>query len=266
MPLEVFVVDAFTDRPFRGNPAGVCIVSSPLEESLMQEIALEMNHAETAFLSETAPGQYHLRWFTPAKEVPLCGHATLASAHVLFEQRLVPDGTVVFDTLSGELTATKQGPKIVMDFPSEFLEPEPNMTAFKQALGVPLVYVGKNRMFWLAELRDEASVRTFIPNQGAIADLGLEGIIITAKSDSGADDFVSRLFAPNVGIPEDPVTGSAHCILAPYWASKLGKTEMVGYQASKRGGYVALEFLGARVLLKGNAVTTLVAQLQVNPR
>lgn len=262
MRLPIYVVDAFTDTVFRGNPAGVCPIEAPIADDLMQRIALEMNHAETAFPLRLEQGVYDLRWFTPATEVPMCGHATLASAHVLWSTGK-EQGQIVFRTLSGDLTATQEGNRIVLDFPALFTEPQVDVSSFEKALGTKVRFAGHHPMFWLVELESEAAVRDLIPDFAAIGGLGTEGVIVTAKSESEADDFVSRLFAPNVGIPEDPVTGSAHCLLAAYWSKKLGKTEMVGYQASKRGGYVGVEFLGARVLLKGQAVTSLVGELSL---
>jgi PhzF family phenazine biosynthesis protein len=256
----IFVVDAFTDTPFRGNPAGVCPLEVAISATVMQQIAMEVNHAETAFPLKVGEGRYNLRWFTPTQEVPMCGHATLASAHILWSTGK-ETGKIVFETQSGELTADREHDDIVLDFPSLFAEPAANVKPFEKALGVKPLFVGKQEMFWLVELESEEAVRSFQPDLAAIGSLGSEGVLITAKSDSEADDFVSRLFAPNVGIPEDPVTGSAHCILAPYWAKKLGKEELVGYQASKRGGYVKVEFLGARVLLKGRAVTVIAGSL-----
>ncbi|HJP83062.1 MAG TPA: PhzF family phenazine biosynthesis protein [Fimbriimonadaceae bacterium] len=263
MSLPIFVVDAFSDTPFRGNPAGVCVTDNPIDEALMQSFAMEMNHAETAFLHPVGPQTYGLRWFTPAQEVPLCGHATLASAHILFTEMGLSD-KVTFNTASGPLTAIQRGEKIELDFPTEFVTQAQSTLQCSEALGEPVQYLGDNRMFWLAELASEQAVRNCSPNLDLVKQLGKEGVIVTAKSDSEADDFVSRLFAPNVGIDEDPVTGSAHCLLAPYWATKLGKEQMIGYQASKRGGYVEIEYLGARVLLRGNAVTVLRGTLNLN--
>lgn len=262
MPQSIYVVDAFTDRPFCGNPAGVCILDAPMQDDLRQQIAMEMNHAETAFLTNLGDGNYDLRWFTPTTEVKMCGHATLASAHVLWTTRR-ESGSLRFQTKSGEMRAERDDNLIVLDFPAEFTKPVADRSPFEKALGLRTTYVGDNWMYWLIELESEQAVRSLKPNFEAIAKLGREAVLVTAKSDSEADDFVSRFFGPNVGIPEDPVTGSAHCLLAPYWSQKLGKTEMVGYQASKRGGFVRVEFLGARVLLKGYAVTVLTGNLEL---
>lgn len=261
MPQPIYVVDAFTDRPFQGNPAGVCILEAPIADDLMQKVAMEMNHAETAFLTKLGEGNYNLRWFTPATEVKMCGHATLASAHILWTTNQ-ETGTIRFQTLSGELKAEGERDLIVLDFPAEFTEPVSNTQPFTSALQSNVVHVADNHMYWLVELETEATVRNFSPDFSAVANLGKNGLIITAKSESDADDFVSRFFGPQLGIPEDPVTGSAHCLLAPYWANKLGKTELVGYQASARGGFVRVEFLGSRVLLKGNAITVLRGEIE----
>ncbi|MBC8064641.1 MAG: PhzF family phenazine biosynthesis protein [Chlorobia bacterium] len=263
MHQSIYVVDAFTDQPFRGNPAGVCVLEYPISDEIRQQIAMEMNHAETAFLTKLGEGNYELLWFTPMKEVKMCGHATLASAHVLWSTEQA-QGEIRFQTKSGELKATKQGELIVLDFPAELTEPVLDVKPFETALGKKLNYVGDNWMYWMVELESEVDVRSFQPDLMAIAGLGREAVLITAKSESNIQDFVSRLFGPNVGIPEDPVTGSAHCLLAPYWSKRLGKTEMVGYQASERGGFVRVEFLGARVLLKGYAVTTLEGTLYLD--
>ncbi len=260
MNLNIYVVDAFAERPFEGNPAGVCVVTSDLDVDLMQKIALEMNHAETAFLVETEPNIYKLRWFTPTQEVPLCGHATLASAHVLWSTGRAK-GTLTFRTLSGELNAEQADGKIVLDFPSDDPTAIADVQPFETTLGVSVVQAGESKLFWIAELESEAAVRQLEPSMDRIASLGKVGIIVTAKSQSDQQDFVSRMFAPSVGVPEDPVTGSAHCVLAPYWSQKLGELSLIGYQASPRGGFVGVEVNGHRVLLKGTAVTTLAGEL-----
>jgi len=262
MELKAYVVDAFTETPFRGNPAGVCIAPEPLSEELMQSIAAELNHAETAFITQTAGSSFNLRWFTPVLEVDLCGHATLAASHIIWESGLAAGG-IVFETASGTLKAESKQSMIEMDFPAEFETKHSRTASFETALGAPIRYLGKNRMFWLAELESETSLRSLNPDMALLSKLGLGGVIVTARSDTPADDFVSRVFAPSLGIPEDPVTGSAHCLLATYWSPRIGKTEMTGYQASKRGGFVRVELLGARVLLKGRALTTLSGTLHV---
>jgi PhzF family phenazine biosynthesis protein len=262
MSWTIYQVDAFADRPFSGNPAGVCILDRAAPETWMQAVAGEMNVAETAYLVRRDDGAFDLRWFTPTVEVDLCGHATLASAHVLWDEGILPtDQRARFHTKSGVLTAWRDDGAIRMDFPNESVtraEPPPTMT---EALGVPLTFAGKNRMDWLVEVADEGVVRAVRPELRGLAKLGGRGVIVTARSSSPGRDFVSRFFAPAAGVDEDPVTGSAHCALAPYWAGKLGKNALTGYQASPRGGTVLCTVDGDRVVLGGHAVTVLRAQL-----
>jgi PhzF family phenazine biosynthesis protein len=261
MSQTIYQVDAFTDRPFAGNPAGVCILPAPAGESWMQAVASEMNLSETAFLVRQTDG-YQLRWFTPAVEVELCGHATLASAHILFETGLLKPGEQArFHTLSGLLTAARAGSWIEMDFPATPEQPASAPDDLAEALGVKARYVGKSLFDYLVEVDDEATVRGLTPDIGRLGQVAARGVIVTARSASPEYDFVSRFFAPAAGVPEDPVTGSAHCCLAPFWAARLGKTEMVGFQASRRGGVVRVRLAGERVLLGGQAVTVLVGQL-----
>jgi PhzF family phenazine biosynthesis protein len=258
----IYQVDAFADRPFSGNPAGVCVLERAAPEKWMQAVAAEMNVAETAFLVRRDDGSYDLRWFTPTVEVDLCGHATLASAHVLWDERILPTAERArFHTKSGELTAWREGDAIRMDFPSEPVVASEAPAALTEALNMPLSFAGKNRMDWLVEVADEAAVRAVRPELRALATLGLRGVIVTARSATAERDFVSRFFAPAAGVDEDPVTGSAHCALAPYWAGKLGKDALTGYQASPRGGTVLCTYKGDRVHLGGHAVTVLRATL-----
>ena len=258
MSWVIHQVDAFADRPFGGNPAGVCILERPAPDKWMQAVAAEMNVAETAFLVRRDDGAFDLRWFTPTVEVDLCGHATLASAHVLWSERVVPaDERARFHTKSGPLSAWRDGDIIRMDFPAEPVAAGEPPAALAVALGVPLSFTGKNRMDWLVEVADETTVRAVRPYLRALVALGARGAIVTARSSSLPPDFVSRFFAPAAGVDEDPVTGSAHCALAPYWAAKLGKSELVGYQASARGGTVWCTIAGDRVVLGGRAVTVL---------
>jgi len=258
----VYQVDAFTDRPFSGNPAGVCILERAATEPWMQSVAAEMNAAETAFLVRREDGAYDLRWFTPTVEVDLCGHATLASAHVLWDERILPfNERARFHTRSGELTAWRDAETIRMDFPNEPVVSSAAPTALTAALGVPLFFAGKNRMDWLVEVADEATVNAVRPDLRTLATLGVRGVIVTARSATAERDFVSRFFAPAAGVDEDPVTGSAHCALAPYWAGRLGKAALTGYQASARGGTVWCALEGDRVVLGGRAVTVLRAKL-----
>jgi PhzF family phenazine biosynthesis protein len=258
MKLQITTVDAFTSEPFRGNPAAVCVLDGPLEESVMQNIAMEMNLSETAFLHPEETG-WRLRWFTPEAEVQLCGHATLASAHTLWERGLAgPDETLTFHTLSGPLTCSKrEDGKIRMDFPARKTEVEAVPTEFFAALGVTPVFVGVSECNYLVEVENEDTLRALVPDLRLLASLPLWGTIVTSRSNSPDYDFVSRFFAPAKGVGEDPVTGSAHCSLAPYWSVKLGKIQMTGFQASKRGGVVGVEFNGERVVLLGEAVTVL---------
>ena len=261
MGQAVIVVDAFADRPFTGNPAAVCVLAAAADESWMQLVAREMSLSETAFLHAERDG-FRLRWFTPTVEVDLCGHATLASAHVLWESgRLQPDAEARFLTRSGLLTARRRGELIVMDFPIKRDEPcEPPPGLF-EAVGRSAKYVGKNVFDYVLELESEAAVRTLAPDLARIAALPVRGVIVTSRSDDPRFDFVSRFFAPRAGVPEDPVTGSAHCCLAPYWSRRLGKDALVGHQISARGGVVHVEVHGERVALAGRAVTMLRGEL-----
>lgn len=254
-------IDAFTGVPFKGNPAGVCILDKPADETWMQSVAAEMNVAETAFLWPLDNG-FSLRWFTPATEVDLCGHATLASAHALWESGTLPVGQqATFATRSGTLTAERDNEWIVLDFPLEAPQESLETGEIGAAIGAEVKTVCRNRFDFLAEVNDEETVRRIAPDFRAIASLGCRGLIVTARSDDGDYDFVSRFFGPGVGIDEDPVTGSAHCFLGPYWAAQLGRDSMTGYQASARGGVVSVELHGDRVKLKGRAVTVLDGEL-----
>src|SRR5512133_354759 len=247
MSQTIYQVDAFTDQPFAGNPAAVCILPQPVSEAWMQAVAREMNLSETAFLLQQPDG-FSLRWFTPAVEVELCGHATLASAHVLFETgRLRAGEQARFHTLSGLLTAARDGAWLEMDFPATPEAPAEAPTDLTAALGVTPRYVGKNVFDYLVEVADEETVRNLAPDFGRLARVSMRGVIVTARAASPEYDFVSRWFGPAAGVAEDPVTGSAHCCLAPYWAARLGKTEMVGFQASPRGGVVRVRLVGERV-------------------
>lgn len=261
MGLEIFQVDAFTDRPFTGNPAAVCVLPQARDEKWMQNVALEMNLSETAFLVKQADG-FDLRWFTPTVEVDLCGHATLASAHVLWEKGyLKPDEQARFHTRSGLLLAVRKDGWIELDFP---LEPEEQTDApagLTESLGVTPKYVGKTRFDYLVEVESEETIRQLKPDMRKLATLPVRGVMVTSASSSKDYDFVSRFFAPGAGIDEDPVTGSAHCCLGPFWGSRLGKTEVTGYQASVRGGFVRVRMNRDRVVLRGKAVTVLRGEL-----
>ncbi|RYG48996.1 PhzF family phenazine biosynthesis protein [bacterium] len=253
---SIFLVDAFARGPFTGNPAGVVPLEAWPEDTWMQNVALEMNQAETAFFVPEGDG-FRLRWFTPTVEVDLCGHATLATAHVLMTER-DHEGEIVFQTRSGPLTCRREKDLITMDFPSEAPWPEPLPTAIP---GLSPVWTGRNRMDWFVEVGSVAEVVGFAPSFSAIAVLGLRGLIVTAAGD-GDQDFTSRCFFPQSGVDEDPVTGSAHCALAPYWQERLGRDALVGFQASKRGGIVRCGVSGGRVLLQGKAFTTMQGNLR----
>ena len=265
MRQTIYQVDAFTERPFAGNPAGVCILPDPRADAWMQAVAAEMNLSETAFLVRRPDGAFNLRWFTPAVEVALCGHATLAGAHVLWETgALQPDEPARFHTRSGLLTAARRNGWLELDFPATPAPPAEPPSGLGAALGVVPRYVGINVFDYLVEVESEAIVRSLRPDFTALGRLPVRGVIVTAAAASPEFDFVSRFFAPAVGVNEDPVTGSAHCCLAPFWAGRLGKTAMIAYQASARGGVVRVRLAspGAdRVLLGGQAVTVLVGEL-----
>jgi len=258
----LFQVDAFTNQPFAGNPAAVCILRQPENAAWMQAVASEMNLSETAFLvPQKDATSFNLRWFTPVTEVDMCGHATLASAHILWETGMVPaERPVRFYTKSGLLVCRSKGnwpePKwIAMDFPATPEKPISIPEGLQQALDVSPKYLGASQFDYLVELDSEETVRNLQPNFTLLKAFSVRGVIVTARSSVPEFDFVSRFFAPAVGIDEDPVTGSAHCCLAPFWGHRLEKVTMKAYQASKRGGVVMLELLTKRVLISGQAVT-----------
>jgi PhzF family phenazine biosynthesis protein len=263
--VPILQVDAFTAVPFAGNPAAVCLLPGPGQASWMQSVAREMNLSETAFLEVQADG-YNLRWFTPAVEVDLCGHATLASAHVLFELGYVPpEGEARFHTRSGLLTATQSEGWIALNFPAEPAVPVATPAELARALGVEPVFVGRSRIDYLVEVASEGVVRALRPDFALLAQLP-RGVIVTSRADVSVEyDFVSRFFAPAVGVNEDPVTGSAHCTLGPYWGARLGKGRLSAYQASARGGVVRVGLKGERVTLGGQAVTVLRGELRTRP-
>jgi len=250
-------VDAFTDRPFTGNPAAVVLLDEAAPDEWMAAVAREMNVSDTAFvIRETSSNaDFRLRWFTPASEVDLCGHATLASAHCLFEDGVL--GPIRFATRSGVLTVSHQSDgSLAMDFPAWPPIEIDARNAAAEALGAPVQWTGRAAFFLLALLADERSVRGLRPDLSAVARLDEPSVIVTAAADPGQDhDFVSRVFAPREGIPEDPVTGSSHTVLAPYWAERFGRTSLVGLQASSRSGVVRVELNGDRVTITGRAVT-----------
>jgi PhzF family phenazine biosynthesis protein len=261
MGVPIFQVDAFTDRQFAGNPAAVCILPEPRDEAWMQSVAREMNLSETAFLQRQEDG-YSLRWFTPVVEVDLCGHATLASAHVLHETELLPlEEQARFHTRSGLLTATHTEYGIELDFPATPDKPASANPSLNDALGIIPEYIGMSEFDYLVEVDSEKTVRNLKPDFGLLKRLSTRGIMVTSSADSPEYDFVSRFFAPRAGIDEDPVTGSAHCCLGPFWSKRLGKNEFKAYQASERGGIVRVHVIGERVRLGGKSVTILKGEL-----
>lgn len=264
MALPLYLVDAFSARPFAGNPAGVCLLAEPIPDAVMQDVAMEMQQAETAFLLPEGDG-WRLRWFTPEVEENLCGHATLASAHVLFETGLLAgDATACFQTKSGLLTAVREAESIVLDFPATPAEPFGVLEAARKALAISPRFSGKTRFDLFFEVATEAEVRALRPDFAALAEVPYRGVIVTARADAGRGfDFVSRFFAPGCGVPEDPVTGSAHCALGPYWQGKVGRADLVGYQASPRGGVVRVSCRGERVRLAGTAVTVVRGEIDL---
>ena len=261
MTLPLFIVDAFTDRPFSGNPAGVVLLPGPADPGWMQSVAAELRHSETAFLY-AGDGAWTLRWFTPAAEVRLCGHATLAAAHVLWSAGQANAAAAVeFDTASGRLTARRHHEFVELDFPAQPATAAPAPPGLLESVGVEPTAVASNGTDWLLELADEPSVLAVTPDFGRLAEVDARGVMITAASQRSGVDFVSRWFGPAVGVDEDPVTGSAHCALGPWWAVRLGRDELVGYQASPRGGTVRVRVAGERVRLAGSAVTVVAGQL-----
>jgi PhzF family phenazine biosynthesis protein len=258
--LRIYTIDAFTGEPFRGNPAAVCILDKVRTAEWMQRVAAEMNLSETAFLLRRDDG-FALRWFTPAVEVDLCGHATLASAHVLWLEG-EPSAVLLFHTKSGLLSAARDGDWINLDFPAkreERADPPPELLS---SLGIKdPVYVGRNAFDYIVEVDSEETLRALAPDHRTLRQIKVRGVIVTCRPSDGEYDFISRFFAPGSGVDEDPVTGSSHCCLAPYWASRLGKNEMLAYQASARGGVVRVRVDGDRVMLGGRAYTVLRGEL-----
>jgi PhzF family phenazine biosynthesis protein len=261
MTLPIFQVDAFTDRAFAGNPAAVCILPNPRDEQWMQNVAREMNLSETAFLHREAD-HFNLHWFAPAVEVDLCGHATLASAHVLWEtSRLKSHEQACFHTRSGLLTAGRKGEWIELDFPAQPEEPATAHPDLARSLGVHPKYVGKNQLYVLVEVESDDIVRNMKPDIALLRSIPIKGIIVTAQATTRPYDFVSRFFAPRLGVDEDPVTGSSFCCLGPFWRSRLHRSEFIAHQASKRGGVAHVRFGRERVFIGGQAVTVLRGEL-----
>jgi len=250
-------IDAFTDRPFSGNPAAVCLLDDERDSAWMQAVAAEMNLSETAFV-RPVDGSFALRWFTPVAEVELCGHATLAAAHALWSEGIVDiDDAIHFETLSGELVCRRADEHIELDFPSTPVQEMPPDAALAAALGVEPLLVARSRFDRLVLLETTEQLRRLVPDFPALRELDCRGVIATSPSDDARFDFLSRFFGPAVGVNEDPVTGSAHCALAPFWSARLGKDSMTAWQASARGGEVRVRLEGDRVILGGAAVTVL---------
>ena len=262
MAMRIVQVDAFTNRPFAGNPAAVCVLPSARPDQWLRDVAREMNLSETAFLVPQ-DGGYNLRWLTPAVEVDLCGHATLASAHVLWEDGHLPASCQArFHTRSGLLTADRRGEWIELNFPAKTVEAAEPPPELLPSLGVRNpVFVGRNVWDYLVEVESEEVLRAVAPDHSALRRIPVRGVIVTARPRQGEFDFISRFFAPGSGIDEDPVTGSAHTALGPYWAAKLGRTEFLAYQASARGGVIRVRLEGGRVVLGGQAVTVMTGEL-----
>jgi PhzF family phenazine biosynthesis protein len=265
MSVPLFHVDAFTAAPFAGNPAGVCLLDAAADPGWMAAVAKEIDLPATAFVHADGDS-FALRWFTARAELELCGHGTLASSHVLLETgRVRRDQPIRFQSRGGPLTASLRDGWIELDFPAtpeRTIAPPPGLA---EALGAEIRYVGRGRLDCLVELADESTVRSLKPDLAKLRDVDARGIIVTSRSATTDRDFVSRFFAPSVGIAEDPVTGSAHCCLAPYWAAKLGKTELVAEQVSTRGGVLKLRVDGDRVRIAGQAVTVIRGELQAAP-
>lgn len=252
--VKCWQVDAFADRPFSGNPAAVCWLEEPAEPTWMQAVAAEMNLSETAFARRLDDG-YELRWFTPIVEVDLCGHATLATAHALWTSGIAAGETLRFHTRSGALSCRRANDWIELDFPATPARQATPATPLVEGLGIEPKFVGDSKFYALVEVESAKAVRSLKPDFDKLAQAPTLGVIVTARSDDPRYDFISRFFAPALGVNEDPVCGSAHCVLAPYWAEKLGKTQLSAYQASARGGVLRLRLGGDRVTLGGQAVT-----------
>ena len=260
MGIPLHMVDAFAHERFAGNPAGVCLLMMPRDEKWMQSVAREVNVSETSFVQPKG-ADFNLRWFTPQVEIALCGHATLAAAHVLWESGKL-DATIParFHTKSGLLSCVRQNEWILMDFPSKPPEAAAATPELERVVGAKIVWSGKNDTDWLLELESEEAVRALQPDLALLRTLPVRGLIVTARAQK-EHDFVSRFFAPRVGVDEDPVTGSAHCSLGPYWGAKLGKTDLVAWQASRRGGEVRIRLAGPRLVLGGRAITVMRGEL-----
>lgn len=257
---KIYQVDSFSAKPFAGNPAAVCPLDGPVDEGWMQNVAAEMNLSETAFLYKDGD-KYNLRWFTPTVEVDLCGHATLASAHILWSEGLTDAEELVFSTSSGDLFARKTSDLIQLNFPSAPVSAADAPEGMLEALGAKATFVGANQNDNLVEVATREELLALTPDFAALGKAPVRGVVVTASGAGGEYDFLSRFFAPAYGIDEDPVTGAAHCITGPYWSEKLGKHELHAYQASARGGEVFVTIAGDRTKLAGHAITVLRGEL-----
>lgn len=254
--MKVWIVDAFTKVPYAGNPAGVMIVDQFPEDKICKKIAAEINLSETAFVKHLDDNRFHLRWFTPTIEVKLCGHATLASAHILYQEKFLIDPSIQFETLSGTLTVHRNELGLTLDFPLQQTGPHLDKNYFEEIIGNSVIEAVQAMDCVIVELTDEIDLRTLSLLPEKILSIDCRGLIVTVKGKEKYD-FVSRYFAPRVGINEDPVTGSAHCKLADYWQRKLNKNKFIAYQASQRGGELLLEINGSRLYITGDAVTVM---------
>ena len=263
MKCPIYIVDAFTDKAFKGNPAAVCFPNEDVDSSWMQSVAAEMNLSETAFLRKSSKG-FDLKWFTPEVEVDICGHATLASAHILWESSLLEKSEkAIFYSKSGVLTAEKQNGEIELNFPSMSIKEISGTEKLQEAFGIDFIYTGHTKGYYIFEVESEDRVKKLKPDFSALEKITDCGVIVTSKSSSDEFDFVSRFFAPAYGIDEDPVTGSAHCVSGPYWKKKLNKKNMRAFQTSQRGGTLSIRVEDERVYIAGEAVTVLKGDLVV---
>lgn len=262
MIIKLFQVDSFTDKVFSGNPAAICPLEHWLDDDILQKIAMENNLAETAYIINKVD-HYEIRWFTPAVEVDLCGHATLAAAHVLYNHLNFKGSQIRFiSPRSGLLNVTREGDLLTLDFPADTIEEVGAKSDLIDAVGIKPIEVYKGKTDYMVVLENEAQIRNFKPDFNAIQRLkDCRGLIITAKGDQS--DFVSRFFAPQSGINEDPVTGSAHTSLTPYWSKKLNKTTLTAIQLSERMGHLTCTFKGDRVDISGNAVSYLIGEINI---
>lgn len=260
--MKLLIVDAFASNPFTGNPAAVCFTEKIQPEDWMQSVAVEMNLSETAFVRPLPGDSFELRWFTPGSEVDLCGHATLATAHAMWSEGVTDMDTIPFETHSGVLTCRRVENGIELNFPATLVEEVEPTEGLLQALGIESpTLVGRSSFDSMVVIESEDKLRSLRPDFRALSDLKVRGVIVTSPSDDPQYDFVSRFFAPGCGIDEDPVTGSAHCCLGPYWGERLGKTELNAWQASARGGAIKLKLDQDRVLLTGTAITMIRGEL-----